>query len=134
MLFNPDKPLIYEHGWGKPLSYILGFSHYQCIDVTWRYTTAFKEVMARRQECSETWLVKFSNKISLKRQFVKSKRDEIEQRTVTEVVEFLTPKQVKDGEVVGRQSGSLQWRLNRGEIQLPEVNIYSDISLFSINF
>jgi len=28
---------------------------------------------------------------------------------------------VKDGEEVGRQSGSLQWRLNRGEIRAPDV-------------
>jgi len=115
--------LIYEHGWGKKLSYVIGFSFYQCIDVTWRYTTEFKEAMTRRKECSENWLVKFTSKISAKRQsqFERSRRHQIEMRTVTEIVEFLTAKKVKDGEDVGRQSGSLQWRLDRGEIQIPEV-------------
>lgn len=93
------------------------------MDVTWRYTSQFKEVIERRNECSETWLVRFANKLSTKRQvqFEMSKRKEIEMRTVTEVVEFLTPKKVKDGEDVGRESGSLQWRITRGEIQIPEV-------------
>lgn len=118
-----DKPLIYEHGWGKKLSYIFAFSSYQCIDVTWRYTTKFKDVMARRQDCSETWLIRYANKLSAKRQvqFDKTRIQQIQMRLTTEIVEFLTPKTVKDGEDVGRQSGSLQWRLNRGEIKLPEA-------------
>ncbi len=122
-MFLIDKPLIYEHGWGKKLSYVIAFSYYQCIDVTWRYTTQFKEVMSRRRECSENWLVRFSNRLSVKRQaqFERARREQIELRTATEIVEFLTPKEVKDGEEVGRQSGSLQWRLDRGEIQIPEV-------------
>ena len=125
-----DKPLIYEHGWNKQLSYIIAFSSYQCIDVTWRYTTKFAEVMARRNECSENWLVKYSNKLSIKRQqmFDKTKINKIQMRSTTEIVEFLTPKTVKDGEDVGRQSGSLQWRMNRGEIELPEVISYFLVS------
>ncbi len=79
--------------------------------------------MSRRRECSENWLVRFSNRLSVKRQaqFERARREQIELRTATEIVEFLTPKEVKDGEEVGRQSGSLQWRLDRGEIQIPEV-------------
>lgn len=117
-----DKPLIYEHGWGKSLKYIIAFSSYQCIDVTWRYTTKFKEVMSRRDECSENWLVRYTNKLSAKRQvhFDDARVRQVQMRTATEIVEFLTPKVAKDGEEVGRQSGSLQWRLNRGEIRVPE--------------
>ncbi len=92
--------------------------------MTWRYTAAFKEVMKRRKECDEMWLVKYTNKLSNQRQvsFDKSRISMLEARMVTEIVEFLTPKTVKDGEEVGRQSGSLQWRLSRGEIQSGEVN------------
>lgn len=118
-----DKPLIYEHGWNKKLSYIIGFSSYECIDVTWRYTSKTEEVLARRNECDEQWLVSYTSKLSQNRQvhFDKSKKEKIQLRLVSEIVEFLTPKQVKDGEDVGRQSGSLQWRLNRGEIEIPAV-------------
>lgn len=47
-------------------------------------------------------------------------------RSVTELVEFLTPKKLKEGEDIGRQSGSLQWRLNRGEMgdSIKNVNIH----------
>ncbi len=37
-------------------------------------------------------------------------------RSVTELVEFLSPKVIKEGEDIGRQSGSTQWRLSRGEM------------------
>ena len=79
--------------------------------------------MARRDECSENWLVRYANKLSAKRQvrLGEARVRQIQLRTATEIVEFLTPKVVKDGEEVGRQSGSLQWRLNRGEIRAPDV-------------
>lgn len=31
-------------------------------------------------------------------------------------MEFVSPKSLKEGEDIGRQSGSLQWRLSRGEL------------------
>ena len=119
-----DKPLLYEHGWNKKLSYIIAFSSYECIDVTWRYTTQFSEILKLRNECDEIWLVNFVNKLSQNRQinFDKTRKDKIQRRLVTEIVEFLTPKTVKDGEDVGRQSGSLQWRVNRGEIETPLIS------------
>ena len=118
-----DKPLIYEHGWNKKLSYIMGFSSYECIDVTWRYTTKTDEVLTRRNECDEQWLVSYTNKLCQNRQinYDKTKKEKIQLRLVNEIVEFITPKKVKEGEDVGRQSGSLQWRLNRGEIEIPAV-------------
>ena len=79
--------------------------------------------MKRRQECDEQWLVDFTNELSRKRQvtLTKERREQIQMRLMREVVEFLSPKQIKEGEDVGRQSGSLQWRMSRGETQTPEV-------------
>ena len=114
-----DKPLLYEHGWNKKLSYVIAFSHYETLDVTWRYTSRQTEVMQRRTECDEKWLAEFCNELSRKRQATlpKERRNQIQMRLVKEIVEFLSPKQIKDGEDVGRTSGSLQWRLSRGETQ-----------------
>lgn len=118
-----DKPLIYEHGWKKQLSYVIAFSYYQCLDVTWRYSSKHAEVMKRRTECDEQWLIDYANELSRKRQVTLSKerREQIQMRLMREIVEFLSPKQIKEGEDVGRQSGSLQWRISRGETQADEV-------------
>ena len=48
----------------------------------------------------------------------KEEKEQLELRLVSEIVEFLSPKQIKEGEDIGRQSGSLQWRMERGEIHL----------------
>ena len=122
-----DKPLVYEHGWGKKLSYIIAFSCEEIVDVTWRYSSKHKEVLSRRNECNEGWLVQLLNRMNNYRQQHLSieRRKELESRFVIELVEFVSPKVIKDGEDVGRQSGSLQWRLERGEIgdSIKQVNL-----------
>ncbi len=118
--------MIYEHGWNKKLSYVIAFSRNECVDVTWRYTNKQNEVMSRRNECNEQWLAAYASELSRKRQanLSDSERKHLQLRLVSEIVEFLTPKKLKDGEDIGRQSGSLQWRMERGEIQVPNVTIY----------
>lgn len=114
-----DKPLMYEVGWKKKLSYVIAFSQNECIDVTWRYSADQAQVMRRRNECDEMWLVGFANELSARRQMgmQKKERDWLETRKLMELVEFMSPKKITDGEQVGRQSGSLQWRMSRGEFQ-----------------
>ena len=48
-----DKPLLYEYGWNKKLTYVMAFAIDDIQDVTWRYTTHQSQVLARRKEIRE---------------------------------------------------------------------------------
>lgn len=112
-----DKPLLYEVGWGKKLSYILAFSKDQVADVTWRYSCKHPEVLSRRTQVQETWLLHMLNKLNAERQqFLGAERkQQLLQRLLVELVEFISPKSPQPGELGGRMSGSLAWRAARGE-------------------
>ncbi|XP_045625192.2 peptide-N(4)-(N-acetyl-beta-glucosaminyl)asparagine amidase isoform X1 [Procambarus clarkii] len=115
-----DNPLMYEHGWGKKLTYIFAFSKDEVVDVTWRYTTKQNEVLKRRNDCRETWLVSTLRDINKQRQaaFSEAKRHFLEYRLVSEIAEFFASNRtLKESENEGRCSGSLSWRLARGETQ-----------------
>lgn len=55
--------------------------------------------------------------LSLKRQQFLSpeRKKELTERLLVELVEFISPKKPKAGELGGRNSGSLAWRIARGE-------------------
>ncbi|KAM9308819.1 peptide-N(4)-(N-acetyl-beta-glucosaminyl)asparagine amidase [Gastrophryne carolinensis] len=112
-----DKPLLYEVGWGKKLSYIIAFSKDEVIDVTWRYSCKHDEVIARRKEVRESWLRETITNLNKKRQqtLPDGRKKELLGRLIVEIVEFMSPKTPKPGELGGRVSGSLAWRLARGE-------------------
>ncbi|KAK3866513.1 hypothetical protein Pcinc_027958 [Petrolisthes cinctipes] len=113
-----DTPIMYEKGWKHKLTYIFAFSKDEVVDVTWRYTANQKEVLKRRKECDEIWLVTCLMELNRNHQatFTQEKRNFLQFRMVTEIAEFLRQdKTTKDGECEGRQSGSLAWRLSRGE-------------------
>ncbi|EDV26937.1 uncharacterized protein TRIADDRAFT_22754 [Trichoplax adhaerens] len=112
-----DKPLLYEIGWGKKLTYVIAFSSEQVVDVTWRYTAKSEEVRQRRQECRETWLTQAINSFNRKLQSDKpTERVQLLQlRSFAEILEFLAPKQTDGQGYGGRVSGSLAWRQSRGE-------------------
>ncbi|KAK7898380.1 hypothetical protein WMY93_019233 [Mugilogobius chulae] len=117
-----DKPLLYEMGWGKKLSYILAFSKDQVVDVTWRYSCKHPEVLSRRTRVQEAWLLHTINSLNTTRQQSLSpqRKKELTERLLVELVEFISPKKAKPGELGGRNSGSLAWRLARGETKAPD--------------
>lgn len=46
-----------QSGWGKKLSYVIAFSKDGVADVTRRYTKNWEEVLTRRTQVSEIWLM-----------------------------------------------------------------------------
>ncbi|XP_076335205.1 N-glycanase Pngl isoform X2 [Tachypleus tridentatus] len=112
-----DKPLLYELGWKKKLSYVLAFSKDEVQDVTWRYTTNFEVVLGRRDLCDETLLIHHLMRLTSQLQLglSSSVREQLLKRRIQELCEFLTPPASSGEDYSGRQSGSLLWRLARGE-------------------
>lgn len=51
-----------------------------------------------------------------------NRRKELLQRIIVELVEFISPKTPKPGELGGRVSGSVAWRVARGEMGLEVFN------------
>ncbi|KAI5709412.1 hypothetical protein M8J76_017347 [Diaphorina citri] len=86
-------------------------------DVTWRYTADYKGTLQRRNKVSEADLMNAILSINKTRQSSLSpkRRQFLTHCLISELVEFLTPPSVPEGEMGGRTSGSLEWRLDRGE-------------------
>ncbi|KAJ7322491.1 hypothetical protein JRQ81_018778 [Phrynocephalus forsythii] len=120
-----DKPLLYEIGWGKKLSYIIAFSKDEVTDVTWRYSCKHEELLLRRTQVKEAVLREMLDNLNKVRQqsLSEDRRKELLQRRIVELVEFISPKPPKPGELGGRVSGSLAWRLARGEIVLQSKEV-----------
>ncbi|XP_062574354.1 peptide-N(4)-(N-acetyl-beta-glucosaminyl)asparagine amidase-like [Saccostrea cucullata] len=112
-----DKPLLYEVGWGKKLTYVLAFSKDEVQDVSWRYSANHSEMLNRRNECRESWLVQVIHRLWKAREPSNSpqRNEEMKKRLLTELVEFMTPKSSAGQNLSGRTTGSLAWRLARGE-------------------
>uniref|UniRef100_A0A8D0R7E1 Peptide-N(4)-(N-acetyl-beta-glucosaminyl)asparagine amidase n=1 Tax=Sus scrofa TaxID=9823 RepID=A0A8D0R7E1_PIG len=113
-----NKPLLYEIGWGKKLSYVIAFSKDEVVDVTWRYSCKHEEVISRRTKIKEELLRETINGLNKQRQISLSenRRKELLQRIIVELVEFISPRSPKPGELGGRISGSVAWRVARGEM------------------
>ncbi|XP_078701033.1 peptide-N(4)-(N-acetyl-beta-glucosaminyl)asparagine amidase-like isoform X1 [Branchiostoma floridae x Branchiostoma belcheri] len=113
-----DKPLMYEAGWSKKLSYVVAFSNQEIRDVTWRYSCRHQEVCSRRKECRESWLRETVNRMNEKRQagLPQERREELVRRFLVELVEFISPRKPGEKEMGGRTTGSVAWRLARGEL------------------
>ena len=123
-----DKDSMYEHGWGKKLSYNIGVSIDNVTDVTPRYTRKFAnddgEFQARRRQTtsseavSEQIIQQFRQR--MKSGLPKSRQDELDRRNKQEA-ELLgryknTPEWTeREQHGRGRISGSLEWKTSRRE-------------------
>ncbi|KAM6899468.1 peptide-N(4)-(N-acetyl-beta-glucosaminyl)asparagine amidase [Xenentodon cancila] len=127
-----DKPLLYEVGWGKKLAYVLAFSKDQVVDVTWRYSCKHPEVLSRRTSVQEAWLLHTINGLNASRQQSLSpdRMKELTDRLLVELVEFISPKKPKPGELGGRNSGSLGWRIARGETRGTDAESAVQVTAF----
>uniref|UniRef100_A0A2K6SDD4 Peptide-N(4)-(N-acetyl-beta-glucosaminyl)asparagine amidase n=1 Tax=Saimiri boliviensis boliviensis TaxID=39432 RepID=A0A2K6SDD4_SAIBB len=94
--------------------------YFSVVDVTWRYSCKHEEVIARRTKVKEALLRETINGLNKQRQLSLSenRRKELLQRIIVELVEFISPKTPKPGELGGRISGSVAWRVARGEMGL----------------
>ncbi|OXU22370.1 hypothetical protein TSAR_007728 [Trichomalopsis sarcophagae] len=147
-----DRPLMYEKGWGKKLSYVIAFSRDEIQDVTWRYTRKFEEVMKHRNVCSEKSLMLLINKLNLQRQnsrgYSQARKKFVTKRYVEELAQMLNappgckkPCETSENEsdYGGRTSGSLAWRISRNETgdtsyTATQWNIPRDVVNFELTY
>ncbi|XP_076249048.1 N-glycanase Pngl [Calliopsis andreniformis] len=141
-----DRPLMYEKGWKKKLVYIIAFSKDEVQDVTWRYTCDQLSVMQRRNICSESILLQFIESLNKHRQCSRDysafRREYVIKRRLSELVETIRmPEEQNSNDKSNetyeeRSSGSLAWRLARGEVTepSPETSYTWDISTYGETF
>eukprot|EP01147_Barroeca_monosierra_P009533 gene9533-10402_t len=117
-----NKPLMYERGWGKKLSYAFAFGIHEVADVIWRYSRAYEQTLSRRNKVSEDWL---SSTIRLINSQMVSALPQIEQERIFDRLErerhmliagLSSSPSVSTEELLGRQSGNEAWRRARGEL------------------
>ncbi|TPX33762.1 hypothetical protein SmJEL517_g03456 [Synchytrium microbalum] len=114
-----DTPLMYEQGWGKKLSYAFAFGTYEAVDVIRRYTANMIDVQTRRTDVPESWLAEALRDMTNKKAQLlpESVRIDLQRRREDEQLELAQPhlRALRPEEMLGRQSGSLSWRSERGE-------------------
>lgn len=115
---------MYEKGWKKKLTYIIAYSKDEVQDVTWRYTQDQEAVMKRRKTCTEQSLMQYLRLLTEQRQnspsYTHARREYVIKRSLLELVDmvYIPHLQNKNSDETyeGRTSGSLAWRVARGEI------------------
>ncbi|XP_058833758.1 peptide-N(4)-(N-acetyl-beta-glucosaminyl)asparagine amidase [Topomyia yanbarensis] len=121
-----DSPLMYEHGWKKEICYVFAFSHEDIQDVTWRYSNEHNKVQMRRVSCTEKELLEAILKLRAKRRenVSEARLKYLRKRTLDECLQLLNTRVPTQAELEGRSSGSLEWRLQRGERKLNVFYIF----------
>ncbi|KAA6423321.1 MAG: Peptide-N(4)-(N-acetyl-beta-glucosaminyl)asparagine amidase [Trebouxia sp. A1-2] len=120
-----DKPLLYEAGWGKQLSYVVAFSRHGVTDVMKRYTKQWDQLKQRRTLVTEDWLQHQCATLTAnhRRGWTAEEKAEWEQLDRLEQAELAdhakAPTTLQEHTLPGRQTGSEGWRAARGELGNP---------------
>lgn len=125
-----DSPLMYECGWKRNLNYILAFSHDDVQDVSWRYSKDHNRMLNSRNLCTEKELLRAIIEVRKKRQMIcsEARKKYLKNRTLMELVELMMIREPTENELKGRSSGSLDWRLERGENNSNNVRFFLSLS------
>ncbi len=101
--------------------------------MTWRYVNNHKEIQSKRTKCNENDLLQTIILLRNKRRVKLSpiRCTYLNKRSMLELVELMSPKEVTENERKGRSSGSLNWKLSRGE---QNVNNVQRKEILSLNF
>jgi len=114
-----DEPLLYDKGWGKKMSYVLAFSIDGAQDVSRGYVQDWEETLKRRRQGSEEDLRQVLVEVTTRRRagFSPSTLEQLEQEDRVERQWLLDAgKRATSGvEEQGRQSGTDEWKRERGE-------------------
>lgn len=122
-----DRPLLYEKGWKKGLSYVIAIARDGVYDVTKRYTRKWHEVLSRRNIATEPVLSSVLDNITkeCRKSFTSQQLSLLEDRDKSEIEELERELRSKDdskGFLPERQSGDKQWRISRSEYGLNQNN------------
>ena len=122
-----DEPSMYEKGWGKDLCYNLAFTIDSVVDVTRRYTRKFNSFdfqARRRQFCpggesqSDMMIAQFNSTARASQNISQARIAELDRRQRSEnkvLDDTLKQEWGSRAYSEGRLSGSLVWRIARGE-------------------
>lgn len=136
---------MYQYGWKRDIDYIVAFSRDDLQDVTWKYCADHGRVshlelgialnaqsdiihfqlLKDRKNCTEEELLRTIYLLRQKRQSHCSalRKTYLKKRTLFELIGMMLPRQPTENEKKGRSSGSMSWKLARGEGQSSTSNV-----------
>ncbi|CAG0919612.1 unnamed protein product [Notodromas monacha] len=114
-----DRPLMYEAGWKKEITFICAFARDHVADVTMRYSSNHGAVINRRLKSSfeSPRLYNFLWKTTqrLKACLMENQRKELDVQLACDLVNMMVERTPGQESMGGRTSGSMAWIMSRGE-------------------
>ncbi|EFA85896.1 hypothetical protein PPL_01128 [Heterostelium album PN500] len=120
-----DKPLTYESGWGKKLTYVFAFEVDGIFDVSRRYTTQINQMLQRRGMVEEDWLRIYLEQLNqrMRAAYAPERKEHLIKREQAEKKELENSQNRSvSNDLLPRQSGSDDWKSQRGETGLGLTN------------